>query len=105
LRVERARKGVRALGAVVTEVLATLGLGDPAEARLHAEWKEAAGGEFAASCQPAALRAGRLTVVPAGEAWRYELTMRSEELKLRLNSYLGGDHVKEVAVMARRARV
>jgi predicted nucleic acid-binding Zn ribbon protein len=80
-------------------------MGDAVEARLMAEWAPAAGGEFAAACRPAALRAGRLTVVPAGEAWRYELTMRKAELKERLNSYLGGDHVKEITVMARRARV
>ena len=105
MRIERAGKGARPLGTVVAEVLVSLGLGDPVEARLHAEWKEAAGEEFAAGCRPAALRSGRLSVEPSGEAWRYELTMRCEELKVRLNSYLGGDHVKEIQVMARRARV
>ena len=105
MRIERAGKGARPLGSVVAEVLASLGLGNPAEARLFAEWKEAAGEGFAAGSRPAALRDGRLSVEPSGETWRYELTMRSEELKARLNSYLGGNHVKEIQVMARRARV
>ena len=98
---EREGRGARPFGAVIARVMSSLGLGDADEARLFREWARAAGPEFAEGCKPGRLEGGTMAVMPANETWAHMLAMRREDLKGKLNSYLGHEKVKEVLVMTR----
>jgi predicted nucleic acid-binding Zn ribbon protein len=88
---------------VLTELVRSLGLGDPAEPRLRAHWAEAVGAEDAARCGVEKLEDGRLTVAAETAVHRHYLWMRAETLRRRANAFLGADVVKEVHVKLRRA--
>lgn len=101
--------GPRSVGLVLAELARVLGLDDPRERLLLSRWEEAAGPQLAAACRPLALEGGRLRVDAASSVWQYELAMRREELKGRINVFMrahgaapeGADAVKEVHVSLR----
>jgi hypothetical protein len=87
---------------VLTEVLATLPLGDPAERALVEGWEKAVGADEAAHSTVERLERGRLTVAVDHPVRHYEWMMRREELRGKLNGFLGGDTIKEVQVKLRK---
>ncbi|MEK7474216.1 MAG: DUF721 domain-containing protein [Candidatus Coatesbacteria bacterium] len=87
---------------MLTEVLATLPLGDPAERALVEGWGRAVGADEAAHSVVERLERGRLTVAVDSSVRHYEWMMRREELRAKLNGFLGGDTIKEVQVKLRK---
>ncbi len=97
------RRGrARTLGAVLTEVLATLPLGDAAERTLVEGWAQAVGADAAAHSAVERLEHGRLTVSVDHSIRHYEWMMRREELRVKLNRFLGNEAIKEVQVKLRK---
>ncbi len=94
----------RLLKSVLTDVAASLGIDDPLEGRLLANWAAAAGSDVAAVCGPEKLTGGRLTVSVDNPVLRYEMSMRRDSLRERLNDWLGEERIKEVQVKLRRIR-
>ncbi len=95
--------GPRPLGAVLTEVLASIGLApDTPEAILRSRWVEAAGADVAAVTGIEGLRNGRLTLLTDSNYALMELSLGSEGLRKRINAFLGGDGIREVRVKMRR---
>ena len=92
----------RPLRSVLTAVLESLRLGDPAEAALFDRWNEAAGKDFAARCRPEQLEDGRLTVVCEHPVLSYEIGMQREALLARVNAFLKGRVVTELRVHLRK---
>lgn len=58
-------------------------------ARVQSSWLEAVGPAVAAEAQPAAERAGAITVVCRSSAWASELELLAPELLVKLNHALG----------------
>jgi hypothetical protein len=94
----------RNLRSILTDVGASLGLEDPVERVLHERWPEAVGADLAALCGPEKLARGKLTVEVADPVVKYEMFMRRENLRERLNSWLGKEHIREVHVRLRKTR-
>jgi predicted nucleic acid-binding Zn ribbon protein len=88
---------------VLTEVLATLPLGDPAERALVEDWARAVGQSAAAHSSVERLENGRLTVAVDHPVQHYEWMMRREEWRGKLNGFLGTEAIKEVQVKLRNA--
>jgi len=96
------RGSPRALGSVLTEVLAALPLGDPAERVLVEDWAKAVGPEAAAHSNVERFERGRLTIAIADSARLFEWNLQREELRGKLNRFLGSDAIKEVQVKLRK---
>ena len=97
------RRGTaRALGSVLTEVLATLPLGDAAERTLVDGWARAVGDDEAAHSLVERLEGGRLTVAVDSPVRHYEWMMRREDMRAKLNGFLGKDVIREVQVKLRK---
>ena len=94
----------RYLRTVLTAVMQSLGLDDPAEAALHARWDQAVGPEIAAVCRVEKLEAGRLFLGVDNPVWSYELSMRREALRGQVNAFLGEEKVIEVHVRLKKER-
>jgi hypothetical protein len=92
----------RSLRSVLTDVASSIGLDDPVEKELHVRWAEAVGSDLALLCGPEKLAGGRLTVAVGSAVVKYEMTMRRERLREKLNAWLGKEHIKEVHVKLRR---
>ena len=92
----------RTLGTVLTEVLAALPLGDAAERTLVEGWARAVGADEAAHSAVERLENGRLTVSVDHPVRHYEWMMRREELRGKLNGFLGAEAIKEVQVKLRK---
>lgn len=97
-----AAKRPRPLRAFLTDVAASIGLDDPVERKLHERWAEAVGSDLAALCGPEKLAAGRLTVGVESAVVKYEMAMRREALRKKINEWLGEESIKEVHVKLRR---
>ncbi len=94
----------RSLRAILTDVGTALGLEDPVERLLHERWSEAVGPDLATLCGPERLARGRLTVEARDPVVRYELVMRREAVRERLNAWLGKEYIREVNVRLRKTR-
>lgn len=92
----------RPLRTLLTDVAASIGLDDPVERKLHERWGEAVGPDLAALCGPEKLAAGRLTVGVGSAVVKYEMAMRREILREKINEWLGKEYIKEVHVKLRK---
>ena len=99
-----ARGRPRSLRSILTDVGESLGLEDPVERALYERWPEAVGEDLAALCGPEKLARGKLTVEVNDPVARYELIMRREAVRERLNAWLGKQHIREVTVRLRKTR-
>ncbi len=97
-----AAKKPRPLRAFLTDVAESIGLDDPVERKLHEKWAEAVGRDLATLCGPEKLAAGRLTVGVGSAVVKYEMTMRREALREKINEWLGEECIKEVHVKLRK---
>ena len=100
----RGKAEPRSLRTVLTGVMQSLGLDDPAEAALRARWDQAVGSEIAAVCRVEKLDAGRLYLGVDNPVWSYELSMRREALRGKINAFLGEEKVIEVHVRLKNER-
>jgi len=101
--VER-KPGFRTLGSVLSGALADIGLGNPAEAALHARWADAVGPAIAAVSRVERLEGGRLTIGVDHPTWNYELMMRAAALKDQVNAFLHSTLITDVHVKLRTPR-
>ena len=94
--------GPRPIGALLPSVVAALGLDDPAERTLFERWAEIAGPETAKVARVVKFREGRLLLGAESPVMSYELSMRREALRDRINAYFaargGKARVTEVTV-------
>jgi len=91
--------------AVVSDLLAALLRGTPAEKRLKEGniwlvWDEAVGSTIAAHAQPAAFRDGTLTLTVDSAPWMQQLTFLKRDLIAKVNDELGEGLVKDVYMKA-----
>lgn len=92
---------LKAIKAVLAGVLRAMGLDDPTEGLLLANWTRAVGADVAAVCRLERLSHGRLFVQVENAAWSYELSMRREALRERINGFLNQEKITEVHVKVR----
>ena len=59
-------------------------------------WKEVVGETVAAHSKPRSLRRGVLLVATTSPAWAQQLSFLREDIKSRVNEYLGENAVREV---------
>lgn len=90
------------LRAFLTDIASSIGLDDPVERQLHERWAEAVGPDLATLCGPERLAAGRLTIGVGSAVVKYEMAMRRETLREKLNAWLGKEYIKEVHVKLRK---
>ena len=95
---------LKSLRSVLGGVVKALGLDDPTEGVLLANWAAVVGPDVAAACRVERLKQGRLFLQVEDAAWSYELSMRREALRERINSFLENDSITEVHVRVRSAR-
>jgi hypothetical protein len=76
---------------VLTDVTRSLGLDEPAEGLLRANWRQALGPEVAGACRLEKLDGGRLILGVDSSALSYEFSMRREEIRSRINAFLRGN--------------
>lgn len=62
-------------------------------------WQEAVGGHIAKVASAEKILAGELTVRVSNPTWRYELSLRKDELKAKINKLLGEEIVKDIHFM------
>lgn len=61
-------------------------------------WVQIAGRQLAEHCRPAEFEAGTLTLVTACPSWAAQLRQMTEEIRARVNSYLGAPVTRRVRV-------
>lgn len=71
------------------------------DARMHdmkilEVWKEAVGEAISAYTAPVELRKNKLFVSAENAAWRYELSLRKQEIIEKLNRHLSKNLIKEI---------
>jgi hypothetical protein len=67
-----------------------------AEARLRREWARLAGQDAARQARPLAFHGGVLTIGVASSPWLHELSLRADELRERLDRFVGPGVVREL---------
>ena len=91
------------VGATIPRVLRDLGLDAASTAmELQASWAEIVGEEVAAHSSPDVLRGRTLDVGVDSPAWSHALTLRSDEILVRLRAALGSAAPSELRFRLRR---
>jgi len=99
-----AAEKLKTLRSVLDGLMKTLGLDDPTQGIIYSNWVEIVGPEVAAVCRIERLSRGRLFLRTDSSAWSYELSMRREALRERINGFLNANKISEVHVKAGTAR-
>lgn len=82
---------------IVTQVLDNLGMEKKVrESRAISSWKEIVGERIARNTHPYKIQKGILFVSTFSSVWSQELSLMSQEIKERINSFLGEDVIKEM---------
>ncbi len=68
------------------------------EYRIFSEWERTVGETIARHARPLTLRGRRLTLVVDSPAWMQQLSLLKPEIREKLNSVLGGESVRELAL-------
>jgi predicted nucleic acid-binding Zn ribbon protein len=90
--VRRRRKQPQAVGSVLEQVLADLGLSAAAAAyRVGQRWEEAVGSQIAQHCRPVAMRSGVLEATVDSSVWCQQLQLQRPEILIALRRVLGDD--------------
>jgi len=87
--------------AAVSELLATLFAGTPAENRLKEGaiwevWNSAVGPQIASRARPNAIRNGVLTIVVSSAPWLQQLNFMKVQIREKLNDAIGEELVKDI---------
>ncbi len=90
--------GPRPLRSVLNAVMRTMGLDDPTEGVLFANWAQVVGADVAAVCRVERLSHGKLFLLVDNSVWSYELSMQREGLRDKINSFLKAEKISEVHV-------
>jgi len=88
---------VESIKHIVTQVLDNLGMEKKVrESRAISSWKEIVGERIARNTHPYKIQKGILFVSTFSSVWSQELSLMSQEIKERINSFLGEDVIKEM---------
>jgi hypothetical protein len=88
---------VESIKHIVTQVLDDLGIEKKVrESRAISCWKEIVGERIARNTHPYKIQKGILFVSTSSPVWSQELSLMSQEIKERINSFLGEDVIKEM---------
>lgn len=87
----------KSLGEAIEGLIRELGLGGKLkEYDAVLRWEEAAGPHIAKVAAAEKIQRGVLTVRVNNATWRYELTMRKQNLIVKINTLLGEEVVKDI---------
>ncbi|WP_337833336.1 DUF721 domain-containing protein [Geoanaerobacter pelophilus] len=89
----------------VSQLLATLFSGTPAENRLKEGaiwevWNSAVGAQIASRAKPVAIRSGVLTIVVSSPPWLQQLNFMKSQIREKLNEAIGEELVKDIFLKA-----
>jgi predicted nucleic acid-binding Zn ribbon protein len=70
-------------------------------AQVQSAWPDVAGSTIAGEAEPVSEREGTVTVACGSAAWAHELELLRGDLRLALNTRLGGERVRELRFMVR----
>lgn len=93
----REQKGPKPVGRVLAEVVSRLGLRrDLDDYRIFEAWDRVVGAQIARHAQPVRLDARRLVVHVRSAVWLQELSLLRDDLRRRINDWMGRELVKEL---------
>jgi predicted nucleic acid-binding Zn ribbon protein len=96
-REDGADGGPRRLGGVLSGVISRLGLRrDLDDYRIFEAWERVVGAQIARNAQPTRLDAKRLVVTVKTAVWMQELSLLREEIRQKLNEWMGREIVSEI---------
>ena len=94
---DREDRGFQRLGGVLEGVVARLGLRrDLDDYRVFDAWERIVGPQIARNAQPTRLDARRLVVTVKSAVWMQELSLLREDIRRKLNEWMGRDIISEV---------
>jgi predicted nucleic acid-binding Zn ribbon protein len=89
--------GLRKLDGVLETVVSRLGLRrDLDDYRIFEAWERVVGEQIARNAQPVRLDAKRLVVNVKNPVWMQELTLLREDIRRRINEWMGRELVQEL---------
>jgi predicted nucleic acid-binding Zn ribbon protein len=87
------------IGDVIARIVRASGLQPELDAvRVPEAWAHVVGARLAARTEVRQFAYGTLRVHVVDAVWRQELTLRREELRLSMNSFLGREVVREIII-------
>jgi len=97
---------MEAIGAVLSRLIARLGLDDEVRAwRAVEEWPQLVGPRLARHTRAVGIHRGTLRVEVEGSAWMHELGFLKRDLIRRIHQHLGSEVVRDVRFVVPRGGI